>query len=291
MSRLPPEKKDTVSPDRMKSSPDPSISWIAGTPRVPVPIGLMGCVRAGYRGGAILGLLALGFPLLLALRLPERAICGAGRPLTPWITQAVCVATCAVLGLKRRQIGAPMTGPGGFVANHVSWLDIFVLNAAARVAFVAKAEIRAWPGIGSLARGTGTIFVERQRRQAKVQEEMLGARLSAGLRIMVFPEGTSSDGLRVLPFKSTILGAFFAAEPGLAIQPVTLRYQAPPGRDARFYGWWAGLGFGRSLLEVLAQGPQGSVEVIWHAPIPCDGADRKSLAAKAEDAVRSGLEG
>ena len=243
------------------------------------------------RGGMILGLLALAFPVLLVLRLPERVIWGARRPLTPWITQAVCAATCACLGLKRRATGAPMAGPGAVLANHVSWLDIFVLNASARVMFVAKAEVRGWPGIGVLARGTGTVFVNRQRAQAKLQERMLGERLAAGHRLMIFPEGTTSDGLRVLPFKSSILGAFAGSLPGVAIQPVTLRYHAPRGREARFYGWWAGLGFGRSLLEVLAQGPQGSVEVIWHAPIPCAGADRKSLATRAEAAVRSGLEG
>ena len=270
---------------------DRQVSWTAGAARAPVPIGLAGWLRAGLRGCTILGLLAVAFPLLLALRLPERAIWGARRPLTPWITQAVCGATCAVLGLRRHSTGAPMRGPGAFVANHVSWLDIFVLNASARVMFVAKAEVRAWPGIGWLARGTGTVFIDRQRAQAKAQERMLSARIAAGHRLMIFPEGTSSDGLRVLPFKSTILGAFFGRQAGHAIQPVTLRYHAPPGREPRFYGWWAGLGFGRSLLEVLAQGPQGSVEVIWHPPIPCDGEDRKSLAAKAEAAVRSGLEG
>ena len=270
---------------------DPRISWTAATPREPVSIALAGWVRAALRGGLILGLLAVAFPILLALRLPERAIWGARRPLTPWITQTVCAVTCAVLGLQRRSIGAPMGGRGAFVANHVSWLDIFVLNASARVMFVAKSEVRAWPGIGWLARGTGTVFIDRTRAQAKAQERMLSERLAAGHRLMVFPEGTSSDGRRVLPFKSSILGAFFDGPEGLSLQPVTLRYHAPPGREARFYGWWAGLGFGQSLMEVLAQGPQGAVEVIWHPPIPCDGEDRKSLAAKAEDAVRSGLQG
>lgn len=269
---------------------DPRVSWAGdGPPRDPVPIGPTGWFRVLGRGAVILALLVPAFVFLLLLRLPERLIWRECRPLTPRLTQAVCRAVCALMGLKRRQGGRPVAGPVAHVANHTSWLDVFVLNSLAPVFFVAKSEVRGWPGIGWLARGTGTLFVRRRRVAAKEQQNELAARLTLGHRMMIFPEGTSTDGQRVLPFKSTIFAAFFAAEvpADTVVQPVSLRYVAPPGREARFYGWWHNMGFLRSMLEVLAQAPQGRVDVIWGAPIPVAGLNRKTLAAQAETAVRA----
>ena len=260
-------------------------------PRKHQEIGGAGWVRIGFRGAAILILLVICFPLMLAMRPLERLIWGQGRPVTPAITQAVCVLVCAILGLRRKITGSPAAMPVAHLANHVSWLDIFVLNACAPIHFVAKSEVRDWPGIGWLARGTGTLFIERRREAAKAQETELGARLAAGHRMLIFPEGTSSDGLQVFPFKSTILAAFFSADvpADLAVQPVSLRYYAPSNRGTDFYGWPVGKSFIQGLLQVLAQAPQGAVHVMWLAPIPRAGEDRKSLAAKSEVAVRAGF--
>ncbi len=271
---------------------DPRVSWRGeGIDRAPVRIGPAGWVRVAGRGTAIGSMLAIGFPLLLLLRPVERTVWGASRPVTPWITQTVCRATCLVLGLRRRVRGRVMATPGAFLANHVSWLDIFVLNASARLYFVAKSEVHGWAGIGWLARGTGTLFVERRREAAKVQERAVAERLGAGHKLMIFPEGTSTDGMQVLPFKSTILAAFFT--PGLpddlSVQPVSLRYHAPDGREPRFYGWWGDRGIVPSLLEVLAQAPQGRVSVTWHEPVPEAEHDRKTLARMAEAQVRAGV--
>ena len=185
-----------------------------------------------------------------------------------------------------------MEGRGAVVANHVSWLDIFALNAPQRIYFVAKSEVASWPGIGWLARATGTVFIRREARDAQLQKAMFEARLRAGHHLCFFPEGTNSDGIRILPFKPTLFAAFYGH--GLAeilsIQPVTLVYVAPPGRDPRFYGWWGSLSFGAHLLQVLAQIRQGRVEVIFHDPIPVAGtASRKAMAAHCEAAVREGL--
>ena len=185
-----------------------------------------------------------------------------------------------------------MVQPGAVVANHASWLDIFALNARKRVYFVSKAEVRGWPGIGWLARATGTVFITRDPREARTQRDMLCDRLTAGHKLLFFPEGTSSDGLRVLPFKSTLFAAVF--EQGLAeiswIQPVTIRYHAPEGEDARFYGWWGDMDFGPHLLKILAARRQGRVEVTYHTPMPVQGfRDRKDLARRAEEAVRAGF--
>jgi 1-acyl-sn-glycerol-3-phosphate acyltransferase len=242
------------------------------------------------RGTGILAALVLCFPLLLILRVPERAIWGERRPLTPWITQGVCVWTCWCIGLRRDVSGVPMRGEGAYTANHVSWLDIFVLNASKRLYFVAKHEVAGWGGIGWLARGTGTIFIRRERAEAARQAALFEARLHAGHRLLFFPEGTSTDGLRVLPFRPTLFAAFFAdgLRDSLQIQPVSVVYTAPDAEAPSFYGWWGGMEFGPSLLSVLAVPRQGSVGVTYHAPLRVrDYPDRKALAAAAEAAVRS----
>ena len=250
-------------------------------------------LRVARRGAAILALLVVSFPLLLLLRLPERLIFGLARPWTPHITQAVCRLACRALGLRREMRGAPMTGPGAYVVNHVSWLDIFVLNACKRLYFVAKSEVAGWPGIGWLARGTGTVFIARDPRAAQAQTRVFEDRLRAGHRLLFFPEGTSTDGCRVLPFRTTLFQAFFSdrLRGVLQIQPVSLVYHAPPGEAGFFYGWWGDMALGPAMLAVLAAPRQGHVEVIYHPPLAvADYPDRKSLAAAAEAAVRKGFE-
>ena len=101
---------------------------------------------------------------------------------------------------------------------------------------------------------------------------------------------SSTDGLRVLPFKPTLFAAFFAAEliDLIWVQPVTVVYTPPDGGESRFYGWWGDMDFGTHLLKTLAAKPQGRIDVTWHAPLKvADFTDRKVLARAAEDAVRS----
>ncbi len=174
-------------------------------------IGVLGWLRAVLRG-AVLGLvLIVGLLVLLLIRFVEKPVHGVYRPWTPWITQAVCRAAFVILGLTHRTVGTRMAEPGAVVANHSSWLDIFVLNARKRVYFVAKAEVAGWPGINWLAKATGTVFIRRDRREAESQVDVFRRRLRAGHKLLFFPEGTSTDGRRVLPFKTTLFAAFFAA--------------------------------------------------------------------------------
>ncbi|MCK0166387.1 1-acyl-sn-glycerol-3-phosphate acyltransferase [Jannaschia sp. S6380] len=263
-----------------------------GVPQPPPrPLTWRDRLRVARRGVPMATVVFGGLLVLLALRLIERPVYGLRRPFTPWITQAVCRAALAILGLRRDVRGAPMRGTGATVANHASWLDIFTLNASERIYFVSKSEVADWPGIGWLARATGTIFIRRDRREARSQTEMFEARLKAGHRLMFFPEGTSTDGIRVLPFKTTLFAAFFSADlPAMRVQPVTLAYHAPEGAPATFYGWWGDHGFGAHLLRMLAWPRHGTVELIYHTPLQlADYSDRKSLARAAEAAVRAGL--
>lgn len=255
------------------------------------PVRGRGWLRVAARGAGVALVLLTGVFLLVVLRGPERLACGPRRPLTGPLVQGVCRAVLAILGLGWRIEGRAMRGPGAVVANHASWLDIFVLNAAMPVFFVAKSEVRGWPGINILTAVTNTHFVTRDPRLATAQAAEFAARIRAGHRLLFFPEGTSTDGQRVLPFKPTLFQGFLADDlpEGLAIQPVTVAYRAPAGQDARFYGWWGGMALGPSLLAVLAARPQGRVRVVLHPPVAVAGQSRKTLAAAAESAVRAGL--
>lgn len=269
-----------------------TVTWDGDLPPPPAPIGLSGWLRIVLRAGLMVITILLGLLVLLPLRVVEAPLHGLHRPWTPWITQAVCRLCLVWMGLGFHRTGRPMQGRGAIVANHSSWLDIFVLNASDRVHFVSKAEVSGWPGIGLLARATGTLFIARDPRQAKVQTQLFEERLLAGQRLLFFPEGTSTDGLRVLPFKTTLFAPFFA--PGLretlAVQPVTVVYHAPVGAaDARTYGWWGDMSFGSHLLSTLALPRQGRVEVVYHTALPAaEMEDRKALAAAAQAAVRGG---
>jgi 1-acyl-sn-glycerol-3-phosphate acyltransferase len=267
--------------------------WREAPPAPPnTPITAAGWLRVVLRGTAMAAVTFGGLVLLLALRLVERPLFGQRRPLTPHITRIVCRADLAIIGLRHRVSGEPMTGQGAIVANHASWLDIFALNACDLVYFVAKAEVARWPAIGWLARATGTIFINRDGREARKQKAVFEARLIAGHRLLFFPEGTSTDGQRVLPFKTALFAAFFARplKDACVIQPVTVIYRAPEGQDVRFYGWWGDMEFAPHLLKVLAAPRQGSVEVIFHPGLPvARHNDRKVLAEAAEASIRSAL--
>ena len=210
--------------------------------------------------------------------------------LSPFIVQLACKASLRVMGLRVRVSGEAMAHCGALVANHSSWLDIFVLNAAARVFFVSKVEVSKWPLIGLIARATGTVFIARNPRDAKVQKAQFERRLMQGDRLLFFPEGTSTDSRRVMRFKSTLFAAFFS--PPLRktqwIQPVSVLYTAPKGADPRYYGWWGEMAFAPHFLKVLGARRAGRIEVVFHSPVRvADYPDRKALAAYCEARTRA----
>lgn len=257
-----------------------------------VDIPALGWVRAVARGLVLFVVAYGGLLILLMIRLVERPLAGEGRPVSPWITQAVCKAALAILGIGHSVRGTPMRERGAIVANHSSWLDIFSLNACQRIYFVSKSEVARWPVIGWLARATGTVFIDRDPKRAKRQQALFERRLRAGHRLLFFPEGTSTDGRRVLGFKSTLFAAFYThgMEHAMHIQPVAVLYRAPQGRDARFYGWWGDMSFAPHLLLTLAAPRQGRVEVVFLDPVSVERfASRKDLALWCEDQVRAVL--
>lgn len=198
------------------------------------------------------------------------------------------------LGIKVKVVGTPPeTGPALLACNHVSWLDIVVLSTVAPLSFIAKKEVNGWPFFGSLARLQRTVFVERQQRHSTGQSrDEMRERLKAQDILVLFAEGTSTDGNRVLPFKSAFFGA--ADLPGVLIHPVSLAYSGhwnlPMDRRTRpFYAWYGDMDLPPHLWEALTKGPI-EVTVICHEPLSLGGElDRKQLARHAENEVRKGL--
>lgn len=198
-------------------------------------------------------------------------------------------------GLRWTVRGQPVAA-GALVANHASWLDICALRAVGLMYFVAKSEVADWPLAGFIARITGTIFIERNRNHAKQQEEVLRQRIAHDQLLIFFPEGTSTDGLRVLPFKSSLFSAFFVDHQAadLWVQPVTLRYTPAPGSGLPpdMYGWWGDMELGAHVWAVMCRSFGGSAEVIFHQPVrPADFPDRKALARHCWSEVARELAG
>jgi 1-acyl-sn-glycerol-3-phosphate acyltransferase len=271
-----------------------SMTWSGDPPPVHGAFTLTERLRIVRRGVPLAVLVFGGLMLLLAVRMIEAPLNGQRRPVTPSITRFVCRNAFRIMGMGWKAEGRPLAGAGAVVANHSSWLDIFALNAGDRVYFVSKAEVAGWPGIGWLARATGTVFIRRNPREAHDHVAVFQRRLAAGHRLVFFPEGTSTDGRGVLPFKTTLFEAFLDPDlkAGLTIQPVSVTYLAPPGGDPRFHGWWGSMDFGPHLARILAAPDPGAVRLVYHAGLTVAGfTDRKSLARAAEAAVRAGFGG
>ena len=266
--------------------------WMGDEPPPDKPVSPLGWLLLALRGAAMALALGGGLGVHLALRLIERPLFGTHRPWTPRLTQAVCRLCIAILGLRYAVRGQPMAHIGAVVANHTGWLDIFTLNACQRLYFVSKDEVANWPFVGWLARATGTVFIRRDPREAKAQQAIFEDRIRAGHHLLFFPEGTSTDGMQVLPFKTTLFAAFYThgLDKVMQIQPVTVIYTAPVGEDPRFYGWWRDMGFAPHLVKVMTTLRQGAAEVVFHPPLDVSAfPSRKDLAAACEAAVRAGM--
>jgi len=203
-----------------------------------------------------------------------------------------------LLRLRVRVQGEPLRGqPVLFVSNHVSWLDIVAIGSIQPVAFVAKSEVRKWPLVGITAEMQRTVFVDRQKRhQTGDAVAQMVDRLAHGTPVVLFAEGTSSDGNRVLPFRSALLGAVERAAAtgahGIRIQPMSICYTAlhgiPMGRQHRpLVAWYGDLDFMPHIRTLIARGPMDAV-VTFGEPVAADAAsDRKAMTRQLEGAVRA----
>jgi 1-acyl-sn-glycerol-3-phosphate acyltransferase len=171
------------------------------------------------------------------------------------------------------------------VCNHISWLDIFVVLALKPARFVAKIEIAGWPLIGRLVRGAGTLFIERGRRHAVHQlNERIEFTLNAGQTVAIFPEGTTSDGRRLLPFHANLIEP--AVRTGAAVIPIGLRYVKPDGSVHEAVDFTGDTSLVSSMLRIFGSSTV-MVQVIELAPV--HGSTRHAMAAAARAALAEAL--
>lgn len=196
----------------------------------------------------------------------------------------------------------PPGEPALVLANHVSWLDIVALGSLRPLSFVAKSEIEGWPVIGSLARLQRTVFIERAKRAATASvNATVGERLANGDLIVLFAEGTTGDGLHLLPFRSSLVGAAraaLAAEAGglarIRLQPLALSYLRRNGlpitrAERPEVAWYGDMELAPHLALFATRGPI-DLHVTWGAPIAFEAAtDRKRATAQAEATMRQAL--
>jgi lyso-ornithine lipid O-acyltransferase len=202
---------------------------------------------------------------------------------------------CALLRIRVRIVGTPVRSRAVlFVSNHTSWVDILVIGSVAPIAFVAKREVASWPLVGITAKMQRTVFVDRVRRhQTGDAVAEIVKRIKSGVSVVLFAEGTSSDGNRVLPFRSALLGAVEesqAADP-LVMQPMSICYTRqhgiPMGRQHRpLVAWYGDLDFMPHIKAFIEQGAVDAL-VTYGDPVPTDRTvDRKMTAKLLERTVR-----
>lgn len=227
----------------------------------------------------------------LLLRLPGRA----KEKVPYWFFKA----SCRIMG-----IGVGVHGdrsrdePVLYVANHISWLDIFTLGGVMTPSFVARADLEGWTLFGWLSTLRRTIFIDRENRaRSGAHLEQMIERLHAGDSLILFPEGTSSDGARVLPFKSSLFAVAerWQGEKPLTVQPVTVAYtrinSMPLGRFLRPYvGWYGDMELGPHLWELLTIGRVSAV-ITFHPPVTLETAGgRKAMSAHCHAEISRRLE-
>ena len=204
---------------------------------------------------------------------------------------------CRILGFRVRIKGRPTTErPVLFAANHVSYTDITILGSLIPGSFIAKNEVANWPFFGWLAKLQRTVFVDRRVGSAAAQRDAISERLAAGDALILFPEGTSGDGNRTLPFKTAL---FSAAETrgknrAVVVQPVSLAYTRldgiPIGRSYRpFIAWYGAMGLAPHLWRMIGLGELEVLVQFHPSTFLADCGSRKALAAYCQARIAGGM--
>lgn len=284
---LPPAAPRSVPPGPFNATPEDAAAWAAlnhrrATLAARQPDSFLRTLRLWYRF-ARLGLHLLEGALLAVL-------CGAAfvqykpwqRPVIRWWHRRFC----AILGIDIRVHGAPLDGHAMWVSNHISWLDIPVLGARFPVYFLSKAEIARWPVVGWLARVAGTLFIQRGAGDAGQVGEQLAAHLRAGRNVLFFPEGTTTDGVKLKRFFHKLFTAAVSAD--VPVQPVLLCYRDQDDAlhpHAPFVGDDA---FMSHAVDIL-RGDRIVVDILVLAPEAVAGRDARTLSRALEGRMAEAL--
>ena len=222
--------------------------------------------------------------LLFLAYLPPHLVARRGGRRSPWPRRFLARAT-RIAGATVELQGAPLGPHSLAVANHTSWLDILILGGATGSRFVSKAEIERVPLIGWLANENHTLYIERaERGDAHGQVRRIAAALAEPQPLAIFPEGTTSNGRMLLPFRSTLLHAVAPPPPGTSIRPVALDY----GESVDAVAWHGGEPGLANALRVLGLKGRRRVTVRLLDPLPPT-ASRKALARHARAAIGAAL--
>ena len=225
---------------------------------------------------------------LLLIQLP-----GAGKKR---LARLFWAGVCRILGIERRVVGtvAPDGRPILFACNHTSWLDVPVLGGTLQACFVAKAEVSGWPVVKTIAWLGRTVFVSRRPNETGRERDGMRARLLGGDDLILFPEGTSADGVRVLPFRSPFFAVVEAAgDARPLIQPVSVVFDRldylPARRSSRpVTSWYGDMELGRHFWR-LARYRHLRATVVLHEPIdPAAYPSRKAIAAAVWRVISAG---
>ncbi|GGH33802.1 1-acyl-sn-glycerol-3-phosphate acyltransferase [Alsobacter metallidurans] len=244
--------------------------------------------------------LAVLVPVTLVLMAVQWTALRAGWRVAHTLPRRFHRFVCALFRIRIEVRGAPASmRPVLVVANHTSWLDIVVISTLAPMSFIAKQEVASWPVFGAFARLQRSIFIDRQRRKGAAEANReIAERLAGGDAIVLFAEGTTSDGCRVLPFKSAVIGAArdAIAEAGhtgsVTVQPLTVAYPRraglPVGRqDRAALAWYGDMDLLPHLGPIIAGAPIDAV-VEWGEPIPFGvDSNRKAVTRICETTIRA----
>lgn len=236
------------------------------------PVSLAGWLRIGLRAAGLIGLLAVFVPLHYLYRL-----FAYGSPF-PMLFLRYAARVC---GARVEVIGTHLKRDVFFVANHVSWVDILALAGASGTAFVAKAELAEAPVVGWLASLNRTVFVKREHRMGVAEQiNALKEALVDNWSVTVFPEGTTTDGQSLLPFKTSMLSVLEPPPPGVLVQPVIVDY----GPVAEWIGWIGEESGINNAKRVLSR--KGSFRVRLHYLEPFSPEDFRGRKAISQESRR-----
>lgn len=230
--------------------------------------------------------LHLFYGMLLAVIYPHLNHDRQRRTLKSWSRKLLAILNIGIQ-IEGQQ---PTRSEGGclIVANHVSWLDIFVLNAIHPSRFIAKSEVRGWPVIGWLCRRSGTIFIERAtRRDTSKINRHVGLLLKQGACIGLFPEGTTTDGKQVGHFHSSLIQP--AIDAGVRLCPIALRYRGEEGKPSSAAAFIGETTLAHSIWQIL-RCRQLNASVVFTTALPTAGENRRVLARAAQAAIAQGLQ-
>ncbi|MDD3029964.1 MAG: lysophospholipid acyltransferase family protein [Alphaproteobacteria bacterium] len=245
------------------------------------------------------GILRLaGFFLLLLVLIPTTILFKRIYPSKPFLIPRIFHRLLLnTLGIRVIVSGEkPVSSPALFVSNHASYLDIPVLGSLLSAGFVAKADVAEWPLFGLLARLQNTIFIERRAARAAAQSALLQEYLAKKRSLILFPEGTSSEGLTALPFKSSLFSIVEDSSGSfpLIVQPVSVTCVELNGfpilrEDRGLYAWFGDMTMVPHLWNVFKYG-RFTVDVVFHPPLTAnDYPNRKDLAAACHERVTEGI--